>query len=228
MKRQVHSYYVYAYLRKQDSRNGVKFSPYYIGKGSGARAYSIQRAISRPRDNSFIVFLQEGLTEQEAFALEKYAIAAYGRIDKGQGILWNMTDGGEGASGKIMPQEIKEKIANSLKGKKRPLEVILKMIKGKKGFRHSEETKQKMSRARLGKKRTPHSEETKLKISKNKAKYEYEIRDPDGNIYTTQNLNAFCKEHGLHQAHMSATARNEGNGYKGWTVKILREIKREI
>ena len=225
MKRSARSCYVYAYLRGKDSCHGLKFSPYYIGKGSGSRAYSSDRTIGRPRDNSFIVFLEEELTEQEAFALEKYAIATYGRIDKGSGMLWNKTDGGEGASGQIIPQHVREKIAATLRGRKQPPEVIAKISQSKKGSKHSEETKIKMSRARLGKKRVPHTEEAKLKISQNKAKYEYEVRDPDGNTYTTQSLNKFCKEHGLHQAHMSATAHGEASGYRGWQVRIVRDLR---
>ena len=225
MKRPTRSYYVYAYLRAKDSRHGLKFSPYYIGKGSGGRAYSSDRAIRRPRDNSFIVFLEEGLTEQEAFSLETYAIATYGRIERGGGILWNRTDGGEGASGQIIPQHVREKIAATLRGRKRPPEVIAKISKSKQGFKHSEETKMKMSRTRYGKKRVPHTEETKLKISQNKARYEYGVMDPDGNTYTTQSLNKFCKEHGLSQSHMSATAHGGANGYKGWQVHIIQDLR---
>lgn len=200
-------------------------SPYYIGKGSGRRVYDKKRSIAKPADKSYIVFLEEGLTESEAFALEKYAIALYGRIDKGEGILWNMTDGGEGCSGVIMPQETKDKIANSLAGRKRPRSVIEKALQSRAGFRHSEETKKKMSKTRTGVKKKPHTPETKLKISQRKAKYEYEITDPDGNVYFTKSLNGFCKDHGLHQAHMSATAHGAINGYKGWQVRIVQDLR---
>lgn len=224
MSQQNRSYYVYAYLRSKDSERGPRLSPYYIGKGSGNRAYSKERSIARPLDDSYIVFLEEGLTEAEAFALEKYAIALYGRIDKGEGILWNMTDGGEGCSGVIMSQETKDKIAKSLTGRKRPRSVIEKMMQTRAGFRHSEETKRKMSQTRTGVKKRPHTPETKLKISQSKAKYEYEITDPDGNIYTTRSLNQFCKDHGLRQSHMSSAARGELDGYKGWRVRITQEL----
>jgi hypothetical protein len=225
MSQQNRSYYVYAYLRSRDSERGPRLSPYYIGKGSGHRAYGKKRSIAKPSDNSYIVFLEEGLTECEAFALEKYAIALYGRIDKGEGILWNMTDGGEGCSGVIMSQETRDKIAQSLMGRKRPRSVTEKMLQSRAGFRHSEETKRKMSKTRKGMKRQPHTPESKLKISQNKAKYEYEITDPDGNTYITRSLNWFCKDHGLHQAHMSATAHGGANGYKGWQVRIIQDLR---
>jgi hypothetical protein len=217
-------YYVYAYLRSRESVRGPKYSPYYIGKGRKNRAFSNQRSIQAPVDKSFIVFLQEGLTEQDAFTLEKYAISLYGRIDKDGGSLWNLTDGGEGSSGLTMPEEVRQKIAQTLTGKKRPPEVIEKIAKAKLGFRHSQETKEKMSRSRIGLKKKPHTEEARQKIADSKAKYEYEIIDPNGTVYTTRNLNAFCKEHGLHQAHMSAIARGKMKAYKAWTVRIVREL----
>lgn len=51
------------------------------------------------------------------------------------------------------------------KGRKQPNEEIQKRIKSRKGYRHSEETKQKISRARKGKIVGPLSEETKQKLS---------------------------------------------------------------
>jgi hypothetical protein len=218
-------YYVYAYLRSKDSERGPKYSPYYIGKGCGQRAFGAKRAIAAPVDKSFIVFLEEGLTETEAFALEKYAVGLYGRIDKGMGILWNMTDGGEGCSGVMMSKETRAKIARALTGKKRPPEVIEKIAKGRTGILHTDETKRKMSESRRGKKKGPHSDAAKQKISEGKAKYEYEVTDPDGNTYTTRSLNMFCKGHGLLQSHMSATAHGERNSYKGWQVRIVQDLR---
>lgn len=218
-------YYVYAYLRGKDSERGPKYSPYYIGKGCGQRAFGKKRAIAAPADKSFIVFINERLTETEAFALEKYAVSLYGRVDKGTGILWNMTDGGEGCSGLIMPEETRAKIARALTGRKRPPEVIEKMAKGRTGILHTEETKRKMSESRRGKKRGPHSDAAKQKISEGKAKYEYEVTDPNGHIYLTRSLNMLCKEYGLHQSHMSAAAHGEASGYKGWQVRIVRDLQ---
>jgi hypothetical protein len=48
-----------------------------------------------------VVFLEENLSEERAFELEKYYIKKYGRLDKGEGLLYNLTDGGEGVSGFI-------------------------------------------------------------------------------------------------------------------------------
>jgi len=90
------NFYVYAFLRSADSVVGPKYSPYYIGKGSKNRAFSSKRVIARPNDDEFVVFIQEGLTEAEAYSLEKYCVAFYGRINNGTGILRNLIDGGQG------------------------------------------------------------------------------------------------------------------------------------
>ncbi len=86
-------FYTYAFLR----RDGT---PYYIGKGTGNRAFLNRgrKGCKRPKDKSRILFLKKGLTEEEAFRHEKYLIAVFGRKDLGTGILRNLTDGGEGVS----------------------------------------------------------------------------------------------------------------------------------
>ena len=85
----MNKYYVYEYLRE----NG---SPYYIGKGSGFRAYC--KRPYKPKDKSRIKIIKDNLTEEEAFNLEINLIKQYGRQDLGTGILKNKTDGGEGCS----------------------------------------------------------------------------------------------------------------------------------
>lgn len=105
-------YYTYAYLREDKT-------PYYIGKGKGRRAFRKEgRAIKTPSKER-ILLLKTGLTEGEAFRHEIYMIALYGRKDKGTGILYNFTDGGEGASGVKNSEETRKKKSRSHKGKKK-------------------------------------------------------------------------------------------------------------
>lgn len=116
-------YYVYAYLRSSNN------TPYYIGKGKNNRAYDKHNHISTPKDKSKIVFLETNLSEIGALALERRYIRWYGRKNSGNGILLNMTDGGEGVSGYKHTDETKQKLSKPL----------------------SEEHKQKLSDAKKGK-----------------------------------------------------------------------------
>jgi hypothetical protein len=130
-------YYTYAYLREDGT-------PYYVGKGKGRRAFQRHCIAVPPKER--ILFLKRNLTEKEAVRHEIYMIAVLGRKDKGLGILWNFTDGGEGTSGRVQSEETRRKIAEAARNRKPP----------------SEESKRKNRESNLGKKR---SEETRKKIS---------------------------------------------------------------
>ena len=85
----IYSHYIYAYLRE----NGT---PYYIGKGSGYRAWSKHIGLNLPKNKKLIVIMESNLSELGALALERRYIQWYGRKDNNTGILRNKTDGGEG------------------------------------------------------------------------------------------------------------------------------------
>ena len=144
-------YYTYAYLREDKT-------PYYIGKGTGKRIYSTNKRIKPPKDKSRIIFLKQNLTEEEAFKHEVYMIDVFGRKDLGTGILVNMTNGGEGASGWVPSEENKKNISDA---KKNPSEETRRKISDAKK-NPSEKTRKKMSDVQKGKILT---EETRRKIS---------------------------------------------------------------
>jgi hypothetical protein len=149
----MNKYYVYEYLREDGS-------PYYIGKGSGFRAYC--KRPYRPKDKSRIKIIKDNLTEEEAFNLEINLIEQYGRQDLGTGILKNKTDGGEGCS---LSDETKQKLSIAGKGKipwnkglnseldKR----VKKNAESRSKVKYSEETKQAF--------RKPKSEQGKANMS---------------------------------------------------------------
>lgn len=154
-------YYVYAYLRVNDSDTASAGTPYYIGYGKNRRAFNKHHKIPVPKDKSNIVFLYENISEQEAKELEKQEISKYGRKDKGTGILLNLTDGGEGVSGLIHSEETRDIMSQKKIGEKNSFF----------GKTHSEETKNKMSLTKKGKPAKGnftgkiHSEETKKRLS---------------------------------------------------------------
>ena len=84
-------FYVYAYLRK------TNLTPFYIGKGSGRRAWD-KHPLKVP-NNSRIIIVEANLTNVGALALERRLIKWYGRKDLDTGILRNLSDGGDGNPG---------------------------------------------------------------------------------------------------------------------------------
>jgi hypothetical protein len=150
-------YYTYAYLREDKT-------PYYIGKGKGKRLYQKDKWHNPPKDKSRIIFLKENLTEEEAFRHEIYMINVFGRKDLGNGILYNKTDGGDGASGCIRSEESKRKISEANKGKILSKETKRKISDASKNI--SEKTRIKLSVALKGKNLGKiRSNETRKKIS---------------------------------------------------------------
>lgn len=115
----MNTYYVYAYLRAQDSATAKAGTPYYIGKGKGNRAYNKHRA-PIPKDKQNIVFLETDLTDIGACAIERRLIRWWGRKDLNTGILLNMTDGGDGVSGRKNSEISNVRRSITQKGKSKP------------------------------------------------------------------------------------------------------------
>ena len=128
--RQIPQYYVYEHWRLD------KDECFYVGKGKGQRAYekskrgshweNIVRKLERIGSAYEIRMVKTGLTEKEAFALEKERIAFWrDRVD-----LANKTDGGEGVSGLRHTEKSKSQMSSKRIGNQFA-----------KGYRHTEEFK---------------------------------------------------------------------------------------
>lgn len=122
------TYFVYQHRRPDTGEI------FYIGKGCRTPLKKYIRANTTSRRNihwkrvvekvgGFIVeVLVDFFEEGDALAFEQEMIAAYGRSNFG-GILCNITAGGEGQSGVVMPTEVRAKIAAANRGRPKPVHV---------------------------------------------------------------------------------------------------------
>jgi hypothetical protein len=206
-------YYTYAYLRENRT-------PYYIGKGSNNRAYSDHKGYVFVPPIDRILILKYFNDENDAFKHEIYLINIFGRKDLGTGILWNRTDGGDGVSGAIFTQEMRDRMSQSRMGNKNHFY----------GKMHSTQSKEKMSNTKKG--TIPHNKEKYLpdnevgysgiymrdyrkgvkRINKNR-KY----ITPEGKEITIIDLKLYCKEYNLTYQSMLKLHRGLIKQHKGYT-----------
>ena len=133
-------FYVYAYLRGSDSATAKAGTPYYIGKGSGQRAYfKNKRQVKTPSDIRNIIIIEANLSEIGSLALERRLIQWYGRKDISTGILANMTDGGDGISNPSASTRLK--IGLGQLGKKQSPEHIAKSVAARSGKKRPDHSK---------------------------------------------------------------------------------------
>jgi hypothetical protein len=204
-------YYTYAYLREDRT-------PYYIGKGKEDRAYKKGKSeVNPPKDKSRIIFLKQNLTEEEAFKHEIYMISIFGRKDLGTGILYNMTNGGEGVSGLIRSKETRKKISDGISGKNHPMYGKVGELHHGYGISRSDETKEKISNTLRG--RTIPKEITKRRNQTRYGNMYYEITKPDGNVEYINDLKTYSIENGLYSGQMYNVANGKANHHKGYKVK---------
>lgn len=92
----------YVYVHKRNDTGAV----FYVGKGMGQRAHEVRnrsewwKRIVAKAGGFTVQLVAENYPEDQAFELERLFIASYGREN-----LCNMTDGGDGASGRAMSEE---------------------------------------------------------------------------------------------------------------------------
>ena len=181
-------YYVYAIV---DPRTNL---PFYIGKGKNSRCFdhlnTRARGENKAKDARIdqirlagfepeIKFVQQNLSEEQAYDLEIAEINKWGRrCVREDGLLLNLTAGGEGrtnvvvgdqtraklskaSKGRVMSAEHKQKISDALKGKKKPPEHSERMRELHAGKTISAEQRAQISTRHKGK---TVSNETKDKI----------------------------------------------------------------
>lgn len=156
------NFYVYEHWRMD------RDECFYVGKGHGTRAYDMRRGrnqhhkaivakMSRICSSVEIRIVADGLTEKEAFQIERERIKFW----RGAGMdLTNLTNGGEGPSGRIESEELKRQKSKKLRGRKMLPEQVEKSRQTRLGMPKSLETRAKISVSKMNP-----SEETRAKLS---------------------------------------------------------------
>lgn len=154
-------YYVYVWIREDNN------SVFYVGKGCGRRASNktvrkehFKRIVNKIPCHYEII--KDGLTESDAYKLEKQTIKYY--LDLGYGIdikgyertsefyLVNSTLGGDGTNGYKWEEGSRTGEKNSFYGKKHTDETKETIRQTRLGTKASNETRQKLSDMRKGEK----------------------------------------------------------------------------
>lgn len=168
-------YYVYLHCyplnHKEKFRRGL---PFYAGKGKGNRCKETNGRVKRHcnvlsrygiENIHLIKYICE--SEEQALSLEKEIIYLLRNLLKVK--LFNLTDGGEGWSGRSHTAETKQLLRKLNLGKKLSPETIKKQRLARLGVKRSEETKAHMSLLQQGISKRgsgwEHSEKTKLNMS---------------------------------------------------------------
>lgn len=153
--------YVGLTMQRPESRWGVE------GKNYKNRCPHFWNAIQKYGWDNFnheIVAIK--LSKEDACALEIDLIKKYNTQDRNFG--YNTMSGGTSPS---IPQEVREKMSNSMMGNKNGLghpcsdEKKRKISKAQKGRKLTSEHREKLSKAKLGKSHAPPTDETRRKIS---------------------------------------------------------------
>ena len=141
------------YQHKTSDTNSI----FYVGIGKTRdRAFSLKKRSEfhkyvREKHGMIVEILNEGIDWEEACKIEKELIKTYGRRGQGNGILVNMTDGGDGLNNPS--EETRAKISKGNTVKKRTDEFkknqSIRMIGNKNllNYKHDEPAKRKMRNA---------------------------------------------------------------------------------
>jgi hypothetical protein len=146
MNTKTHYVYIYCDPRKKgvfiydDIDYVFNYEPFYVGEGKGYRYKrhitnyemewnyntikngKIKSILNEGYDLSkYVVFYKEKIDKIEALEIEIFLIEKMGRLNKNNGILSNLTDGGDGWSGAVSP--FKGKTYDEIHGLEKSIEL---------------------------------------------------------------------------------------------------------
>lgn len=193
--------------RRWRDGNGYKDSPYFW------------KAINKYGWNAFEhTIIKTNLSVFEACDLERALIKKYNTLNRDFG--YNLTSGGDSTGGTFMSEESRKKLSESQKN--RFADPQNHPFYGK---YHSEETKDKISKANTGRLKGTHlSEETKLKISQtNKG---HQVSEESREKMRLSKLGKYSGENNPMYG-VSPKERMDEEVYQGWLAKISEKSSGE-
>jgi hypothetical protein len=213
---------VYAHI------NPIKNEPFYIGKGTGERAYKTDgrnefwhRTVSKYGYG--VVKLIDGLTEEQSLEIEKQYIKKYG-LRKDGGVLVNLTYGGSG--GRTIFEhnaELHRKNSSLAKmGRNNPNYGKRTWLSGKKV---PDEIRKKISAARIGYK-MPEDVKKKVLAGLEKAKAAYQAKALKVQCLTTEKIWANRRECVKDLGITITTFKNRINSNRPIKGNHLRYVKK--
>jgi hypothetical protein len=165
--------YVYRHIRLDNNE------VFYIGIGVRAKHRRSRTIVRRnPHWKNIVAksewraeILIDNISFEEAKLEEISLIKQYGRADLGLGTLVNMTDGGDGTHGVIVPKEMRLEMSKRNLGKVLSEEHKQKISKALKGKIISATTRQKQRMAKVGVKQNKEAiEKRRIKLIGNKSR----------------------------------------------------------
>jgi hypothetical protein len=240
-------FYVYVY---RDPRPLKKDQPVYVGKGTGDRDLShwsrgshnkpFQDFISHLKQRGLVAVCErvfETEVEAEAFAKEIEPIALYGRRNTGTGTLFNLTDGGEGASGAIRSEAEKAHLRGESLDKWQRPEYRAKVVEAQKAVQGTPEARAMKSensaeawadpevrqKRQTGIKRSRNTAESKAKTS---AQAKAQWSDPDYAAKQTANNQEIANRAEVKAAKAAAAKALWAD--PEWKAKMMASRKKKV
>lgn len=244
-------FYVYHLIHPETNR------VFYVGKGTGTRCkqhltdkpeYCFNKRLTGYIRNlidkgtpPIIVKVLENVTEEVAYQLESRQIQEFGRVGyEENGVLLNILIDGRPPhyKGEDHPwhgrKHKPESIEKMKETKRRNLETGVTKIR--RGFTHTEESKEKNRQAHLGKKMSPEAIEKTRQANLGRKQTDYQkkrateanqkkwlIITPEGEKLVIVNLRQFSLERGLDPGNMMHVAAGRLKQHKGYIVKRFDE-----
>ncbi len=129
------------YVGQTVKKLNFRLTKHLADSGKNKRKSNWLKKIIRNGKRPEIKLIKECSNRKRADFCESFYIKIFGRLDLGNGILYNLTDGGQGASNLIFSEQSRRNKSLAMTGKKQSAELIEKRISKIRGRKQSDQEK---------------------------------------------------------------------------------------